>query len=121
MTDLLGKIGGSGTKNHQTRPLQGYNEAFFDLFSLFVGAGRRYSIKEVALATNISADTIGNWSQGISAPTFDNLAILCRVMPFDFKSRFISMLGGADIVAEIRRDYAGILEEVAQKMRAGEL
>lgn len=121
MTGLLGKVEDFSAKNDQLCPEIGYNEAFHDLFDLFVGAGKKYSIKEIARATGIPADTISNWSQGISAPNFDNLMTLCRVLPFEFKSRFIAMLGGTDIVSEIRNDYADELENMAHKMRAGQI
>lgn len=114
----LGNIDQIEEKNGQSI---GYNQSFHDLFSLFVGSGKRFSVKEIARATNLSVDTINNWSQGISAPQFDNLAILCRVMPFEFKSRFIAMLGGNDVVAEMRKDYADIFEQIAGKVRAGEI
>lgn len=119
--DLLGNIEANQDKISHLRPTNGYNEVFHDLFDLFVGAGRKYSIKEIARATGISADTISNWSQGISAPQFDNLIILCRVLPFEFKSRFINLLGGADIVSEIRKDYAELFEGIAEQIKQGKI
>lgn len=119
--DLLGNIAQKQTKNGQQCLEIGYNQSFYDLFSLFVGVGKRFSIKEIAKATNISVDTISNWSQGVSAPQFDNLMILCRVLPFEFKSRFISMLGGSDIVAEIRQDYADLFDALKEKSLRGEI
>lgn len=97
-----------------------YNLVFFDLFNLFVGKeGKRFTPSEVSAASGISIKTIENYCQRISAPSFPNLVTLCKILPFEFKSRFINLLGGNDIVQDIRKDYAGILEELASKVRKG--
>lgn len=119
--DLLGNIEAKSGKNDQPWPQTGYNEAFHDLFDLFVGAGKRFSIKEIARATGISCDTISNWSQGISAPQFDNLMILCRVMPFEFKSRFIAMLGGNDIVPQTLKQIGDAAIEFGERIKKGQI
>lgn len=121
MSGLPGIIEDFSGKNGQGLPDIGYNQAFHELFNFFVGAGKRFSIKEIAIAGGFSVDTVNNWSQGISAPNFDNLVTLCRIMPLEFKSRFINMLGGNDIVPAVRRDCAEDLEVVIGKWKRGEI
>lgn len=109
-------------ESHQTRGEIDYNEVFYDLFNIFVGkGGKRFTPQEISSATGLSSSTIENYCQRISAPSFPKLAILCEVLPFEFKSRFIAMLGGNDLAAEIRRDYGETIIEVGQRIKRGEL
>lgn len=122
MVGLLEEVEDLSAPTPLERGEECYNRAFFDLFSLFVGKeNKRFTPSEISAATGISSKTIENYCQRISAPNFANLSNLCKVMPFEFKSRFIAMLGGNDLAIQIRRDHADILEELALKMRAGEL
>lgn len=120
--NLVPEIEEKSAQSHLSRGEEDYNEVFFNLFGLFVGkGGKKFTPQEISSATGLSSSTIENYCQRISAPSFPKLAILCEVLPFEFKSRFINLLGGADLAAEIRRDYTELFEAMAEKNRRGEL
>jgi hypothetical protein len=118
---LLEDIEESSTQFPLERGEEGYNEAFWDKFNLFVGTGKRFSPTEIAAATGISLKTLEKYNQRISAANVPNLRRLCLVLPFEFKSWAIGFLGGNDLVIQIRRDYAELFEGIAEQIKQGKI
>lgn len=66
---------------------------FRDNLSLFVGAGRRFEVEDVAAAIGKSPDTIRRYLRGESCPEWENAVALLAVLPPEFAAAVLRPAG----------------------------
>lgn len=68
-------------------------KVFRDNLSLFVGAGRRFEVEDVAAAIGKSADTVRRYLRGESCPEWENAVALLAVLPPEFAAAVLRPAG----------------------------
>lgn len=64
-----------------------------DTLALFVGAGRRHQVEEVASAIGVGADTIRRYLRGESCPEWENAVAIMAVLPVEFAAAVLRPAG----------------------------
>lgn len=97
------------------------NETFRDTLRLFVGRGRRYSVKQLSIGTGIEPRTIESFMAPIDNPEYRRPAIehvfsLCKFLGADFAGELFSIadLGAFELPDGDDPDLARIAVEAVQ-------
>ncbi|NKD88739.1 hypothetical protein HEQ72_10545 [Haematospirillum sp. 15-248] len=73
--------------------IRNVRQAFSDALSLYVGAGRRFSVGDVAAATGVGQDAIRRYLRNESCPEWHNAMSLIRVLPVEFAETVLRPAG----------------------------